>query len=138
MKLAYARIVSNDVSRLAEFYRQLTGISPVGNEDYVAFKTAGGTLARSSERAVALYNAGAAVSDANRSVIIEFEVSDVDQERARLSTLVREFVLEPIDQPWGNRSMLFRDPDGNLINFFAPIRRGSNRSDAAFPQGDDL
>jgi RNA polymerase sigma-70 factor, ECF subfamily len=22
-------------------------------------------------------------------------------------------------QPWGSRSMLFRDPDGNLINFFA-------------------
>jgi catechol 2,3-dioxygenase-like lactoylglutathione lyase family enzyme len=30
-------------------------------------------------------------------------------------------VLEPTDQPWGNRSMLFRDPDGNLVNFFAPI-----------------
>ncbi len=27
----------------------------------------------------------------------------------------------PTDQPWGNRSMLFRDPDGNLINFYAPI-----------------
>jgi hypothetical protein len=22
--------------------------------------------------------------------------------------------------PWGNRSILFRDPDGNLINFFTP------------------
>jgi hypothetical protein len=21
--------------------------------------------------------------------------------------------------PWGNRAMLFRDPDGNLINFFS-------------------
>jgi hypothetical protein len=23
--------------------------------------------------------------------------------------------------PWGNRSLLFRDPDGNLVNFFTPI-----------------
>jgi hypothetical protein len=23
--------------------------------------------------------------------------------------------------PWGNRSLLFRDPDGNLVNFFAPL-----------------
>ena len=23
--------------------------------------------------------------------------------------------------PWGNRSLLFRDPDGNLINFFTPV-----------------
>jgi hypothetical protein len=22
---------------------------------------------------------------------------------------------------WGNRSMLFCDPDGNLINFFTPV-----------------
>ncbi len=21
---------------------------------------------------------------------------------------------------WGNRSLLFRDPDGNLVNFFTP------------------
>ena len=24
--------------------------------------------------------------------------------------------------PWGNRSVLFRDPDGNLVNFFTPLR----------------
>jgi len=23
--------------------------------------------------------------------------------------------------PWGNRSLLFRDPDGNLVNFFSPV-----------------
>jgi hypothetical protein len=23
--------------------------------------------------------------------------------------------------PWGNRSALLRDPDGNLINLFAPV-----------------
>jgi hypothetical protein len=22
--------------------------------------------------------------------------------------------------PWGNRSVLFRDPDGNLVNLFTP------------------
>jgi catechol 2,3-dioxygenase-like lactoylglutathione lyase family enzyme len=31
--------------------------------------------------------------------------------------------LEPTNQPWGNRSMLFRDPDGNLINFYKPLKR---------------
>ena len=23
--------------------------------------------------------------------------------------------------PWGNRSILFRDPDGNLVNFITPV-----------------
>ena len=31
------------------------------------------------------------------------------------------FVNEPTTLPWGNRSLLFRDPDGNLINFFTPV-----------------
>jgi predicted enzyme related to lactoylglutathione lyase len=62
---------------------------------------------------------------ANRSVILDFEVADVDRERARIADLVGPLVLEPTNQPWGNRSMLFRDPDGNLINFFAPIDRAA-------------
>ena len=33
----------------------------------------------------------------------------------------------PTDQPWGSRSMLFRDPDGNLINFFSPIRQATTQ-----------
>ena len=23
--------------------------------------------------------------------------------------------------PWGNRSLLFREPDGNLVNSFTPV-----------------
>jgi hypothetical protein len=29
-------------------------------------------------------------------------------------------VTEPTTMPWGNRALLFRDPDGNLINLFTP------------------
>jgi uncharacterized glyoxalase superfamily protein PhnB len=57
----------------------------------------------------------------NCSVILDFEVEDVDTERARLQPLVQEVVLEPTNQPWGNRSMIFRDPDGNLINFYTVL-----------------
>lgn len=55
----------------------------------------------------------------NRSMILDFEVDDVDAERGRLAGIVIEWVLEPTTQPWGNRSMLFRDPDGNLVNLYA-------------------
>ncbi len=54
-------------------------------------------------------------------MIIEFQVDDVDKEYERLKTLVSDWVLEPTTMPWGNRSMLFRDPDGNLVNLFAPV-----------------
>ena len=39
----------------------------------------------------------------------------------RLAGLVEEFVSEPTTMPWGNRALLFRDPDGNLVNFFTPV-----------------
>lgn len=89
-----------------------------GSDDYVEFRMNGGTLAICSQRSIDLYGAGAAVAENNRTAIIEFEVDDVGSERPSLRCLVSGFVLEPTTQHWGNRSMLFRDPDGNLINFF--------------------
>jgi predicted enzyme related to lactoylglutathione lyase len=58
----------------------------------------------------------------NHTAIIEFRVSDVDAEYRKLVDVIGEsLVQEPTTMPWGNRSLLFRDPDGNLINFFTPV-----------------
>ena len=122
MKLSSTRIVTADVPALARFYESVTRITPVGNADFVELRTPGSVLAICSVRSVEKDNAGAAVAGANRSMILEFEVDDVDAERARLQPTVAEWVLEPTTQPWGNRSMLFRDPDGNLINVYTPPR----------------
>jgi uncharacterized glyoxalase superfamily protein PhnB len=124
MKMAFIRIVTNDVPGLARFYREITKMAPtLFNDAYVEFTAAGATLAISSQHTMDVYGAGATAPRANRSLILDFQVDDVDRERARLSPIIKEFVLEPTNQPWGNRSMLFRDPEGNLINFFAPIHR---------------
>jgi predicted enzyme related to lactoylglutathione lyase len=49
-------------------------------------------------------------------------VADVDTEYRRLGELIGDSLVQaPTTMPWGNRSLLFRDPDGNLINFFTPI-----------------
>jgi predicted enzyme related to lactoylglutathione lyase len=68
-----------------------------------------------------LFGAGAARPADNHSAIIEFRVDDVDQEYERLEKVISDFVQRPTTKPWGNRSLLFRDPDGNLINFFTPV-----------------
>jgi catechol 2,3-dioxygenase-like lactoylglutathione lyase family enzyme len=125
MKFAQARIVTNDVPGLTRFYQEVTGLAPVGDDRYVEFHAAGPTIAISSQHMIDRHSAGATTPKANRSMILDFEVEDVDAERARLQSIVREFVLEPTTQPWGNRAMLFRDPDGNLINMFAVPRPGA-------------
>jgi catechol 2,3-dioxygenase-like lactoylglutathione lyase family enzyme len=122
MKFAHARIVTNDVPGLTKFYQAVIGLKPEGDDRYVEFRAPSLTLAISSQRTIEATSAGATTPAANRSVILDFEVDDVDKERARLGRLVDEFVLEPTTQPWGNRAMLFRDPDGNLINVFAVPR----------------
>jgi catechol 2,3-dioxygenase-like lactoylglutathione lyase family enzyme len=125
MKLASIRLITRDVPALSKFYEKLTGVTPSlqpGFTGYAEIRLPSFTLALASEESSAKFNAGAVVGASNRSAILEFEVGDVDAERARLEGVVTEWVMQPTDMPWGNRSMLFRDPDGTLINFYKRIR----------------
>ncbi|MCX2950303.1 VOC family protein [Lentzea sp. NEAU-D7] len=117
MNFASIRVITADVARLAGFYERATGVRAIwASEDFAEVRTSSATLAIGSVRTVALFAAGSAEPSANRSVIIEFEVGDVDSVHAELTGA--EVVQEPTTMPWGNRSLLVRDPDGNLVNFF--------------------
>ena len=50
---------------------------------------------------------------------LAYQVSNLDAEFARLEPELPDVVLPPTTMPWGNRSALFRDPDGNLVNLFS-------------------
>ncbi|WP_406168361.1 VOC family protein [Streptomyces canus] len=116
------RIITGDVARLVEFYERATGAQATWtNEDFAELKTAGATLAIGSTRTVPLFAPGSARPADNHSVITEFLVDDVDSVYNNLTGFVTDFVTKPTTMPWGNRSLLFRDPDGNLVNFFTPV-----------------
>jgi uncharacterized glyoxalase superfamily protein PhnB len=125
MKLASIRLVTNNVDSLVSFYTMLTGaLAARLAEDFAEIRSEGAIVAIGSERSIKQFNVGAAVAAANRSAILEFEVDDVDGVRARLGDASVDYVMAPTNQPWGNRSMLLRDPDGNLINIFSRLKRG--------------
>jgi predicted enzyme related to lactoylglutathione lyase len=120
MNFASIRIVTEDVERLAGFYELVTGTTagrpaPV----FAEIRTGGAVLAIGDVATVGMLPPGAVPPGTNRSVIVEFQVDDVDAEFARLRGDLGEVVLEPTTMPWGNRSVLFRDPDGNLVNLFS-------------------
>jgi predicted enzyme related to lactoylglutathione lyase len=116
------RIITSDVTRMVKFYESVTGLSATRyTEDFAELVTPACTLAIASERTVSLFGAGSARASDNYSCIIEFRVDDVEKEFMKLESVVKEFVQKPTTMPWGNRSLLFRDPDGNLINFFTPV-----------------
>jgi len=122
MELVSIRIITDDVARLVAFYEQATGATAIwGNEVFAELPTASGTLAIADTRTVPLFGSGAAEPGANRSVIIEYLVDDVDASYEKLRGLVERVVTEPTTMPWGNRALLLRDPDGNLVNFFTPV-----------------
>jgi len=122
MNLISIRIITADIKRLAHFYEQITGI-PVTmyTEDFGELKTAACTLAIGSTRTLQLFGGDVARPADNHTAIIEFRVDDVDAEYRRLAAMIGALVQEPKTMPWGNRSLLFRDPDGNLVNFFTPV-----------------
>lgn len=88
-----------------------------------SFHTGSGVLAIFSAKAQERYIPGSAVGGNNRSVVLEFKVADVDQEYSRLQGVVKVWVKPPTTQPWGTRSIYFRDPDGNLVDFFTRARQ---------------
>jgi len=122
MDFVSIRIITGDVARLVDFYERATAVrANWANEDFAELRTASATLAIGSTRTVALFAPGSAHPADNRSVIIEFLVDDVDSVHQNLTGFVEDFVNEPTTMPWGNRALLFRDPDGNLVNFFTPV-----------------
>lgn len=122
--LANVCLITNDMKRLVGFYEPILALKARwSGEDYAEFRTSAGTLAVFAAQAQEKYIPGSAHAAENRSVILEFNVADVDLEYKRLRSLVRVWVKPPTTQPWGTRSIYFRDPDGNLVDFYTAPRR---------------
>ncbi|MGX5839996.1 VOC family protein [Mesorhizobium sp. ArgA1] len=122
MDFVSIRIITEQIKPLVAFYEAITGLTATWfTPDFAELATASCTLAIGSTRTLALFGADVAQPAANRSAIIEFRVGDVDAEYSRLKEIIGDFVQAPTTMPWGNRSLLLRDPDGNLVNFFTPV-----------------
>jgi uncharacterized glyoxalase superfamily protein PhnB len=121
MRLVQSRIVTDDVEGLAAFYASLLGASVTLNEYYVEVPAGPVTMGFSKRRFTEYREDGQGAGGPGRrdEVILDFEVSDVDAEYERIAALGVTVVTPPTTQPWGNRTMIFRDPGGNLVNVFS-------------------
>jgi catechol 2,3-dioxygenase-like lactoylglutathione lyase family enzyme len=115
-------MITDDLERVVQFYEKVTGVAAVRYTPVFAeLVMPTFTLAIGHAQTTRLFGEDCARPADNHSVIVEFMVDDVDSEYERLKPLVTEWVQQPTTMPWGNRSILFRDPDGNLVNFFTPV-----------------
>jgi predicted enzyme related to lactoylglutathione lyase len=125
MDLVQSRIVTDDVERLAAFYAGLIGVPVALNDYYVEVPAGPASVGFSRRRFTEYADADAGACAPGRGprrpdeCILDFLADDVDAEYPRVDALGVAWVLQPTTQPWGNRSMIFRDPAGNLINVFS-------------------
>jgi predicted enzyme related to lactoylglutathione lyase len=125
VQLASVRVITEDLPRLVRFYEAVTGANARWlTDDFVEMVTPSATFALSHPRRVAFISENTPRAAANESAIVEFLVDDVDDLFTRLQS---EFggdlvvVQPPTMMPWGNQSVLLRDPDGALINLYTPV-----------------
>lgn len=124
MNLLSIRIITANFNGLVKFYEQVTGMPVVQySPDFAELETQTATLAIGSTKTLQVFGGDEVAQPAqNRSVIIEFRVDDVEKEYKRLADYLQNYIVQkPTTMPWGNKSLLFRDPDGNLINLFTPV-----------------
>jgi catechol 2,3-dioxygenase-like lactoylglutathione lyase family enzyme len=124
MNLVSIRIITANVSGLVKFYEHITGMPVVQyTPDFAELQTQSATLAIGSTNTLQFFGGDEVAKAAqNRSAIIEFKVDDVEKDYERLAGYLQNYIVQkPITMPWGNKSLLFRDPDGNLVNLFTPV-----------------
>ena len=124
MNLVSTRIITANVNELVRFYEQVTGMPVMQyTQDFAELQTESATLAIGSINTLQFFGGDEVAKAAqNRTAIMEFKVEDVDRDYERLAGyLEHEIVQKPTTMPWGNKSFLFRDPDGNLVNMFTPV-----------------
>ena len=120
MQFASIRIITDDLDGMVAFYERVTGTTARRPASVFAeVDTGGAVLALASPATVAMLGTAAPTPRANGSVLVEFLVEDVDAAFERLRDVLDDVVLPPATMPWGNRSTLFRDPDGNIVNLFS-------------------
>ncbi len=129
MDLVQGRIVTDDVQRLAAFYARLLGARVTLNDYYVEVPAGPASVGFSRRRFTEYCDDRAAgrgcLSPRRAEVILDFQAADVDAEYLRIDALGVDWVMPPATQPWGSRTMTFRDPEGILINVFS---RASDQS----------
>ncbi|NIF06222.1 VOC family protein [Chryseobacterium sp. Tr-659] len=122
MKLTSLRLITKDIRTSVHFYEKVMGLTAQWyTEDFAELVTDSITIAIGSTRTMQMFGEQLTDFASQKNTIIEFMVPNVDEGYESIKELTNDIVQAPTTMPWGNRSLLFRDPDGNLINFFTPV-----------------
>ena len=101
-------LLTNDVRKLAQFYKKLLGIDNNSDDDTHQFIISQGTT-------LTVYNDGTVKNNQNQNICLVFTVDDIEEEFRKVQMLGAKIIEPPTRRPWGAVNMSFYDPDNNVI-----------------------
>jgi catechol 2,3-dioxygenase-like lactoylglutathione lyase family enzyme len=118
----YTVIFVRDMTAMRHFYQGVLGF-PLLRElsaGWIEYRIGGNTLALATPSRTA---GDAPTPSGSASLQLAFKVAprEVDQCADELVRQGVELLSPPTDQPFGHRTLFFRDPDGNLLEVYAEI-----------------
>lgn len=107
MKLHGACIKTHNIEEMVSFYKKIFGYEPTVD---------GGVDFRFLDNQLIVFRLSDMAMTATKSVALIYVVDDVDLEYNRLMDL-GVANDPPTNKPWGVRSFIIKDPDGNSVSF---------------------
>lgn len=121
MKFSGSCIITDNVNAMKYFYENVLRVKAEGDENYALIFSKDANLSIFSRKSMKEMAPSCLTKTGYSSCVIEIEVNDVDFEYELLKKKNVTIVKLPTTQPWGVRSVWFKDPDGNIINFHTNV-----------------
>ncbi|MBR0715102.1 VOC family protein [Bradyrhizobium liaoningense] len=118
----YTVIFVRDMAAMRRFYEDLLGFALLRelSPNWIEYSVGANTLALARPSRTAT-DAPTPTGSASLQLAFKVSVTEVDQCAAELMRQGVSLLSPPTDQPFGHRTLFFRDPDGNLLEVFADI-----------------
>lgn len=114
MKLQGACILTRNVTELVDFYKKIFQQEP---------EVDGGVDYRFYDYQLVIFKLTDESTPPTKNVALIYTVDDVDAEYHRLVSLGVNPDSPPTDKPWGVRSFMVHDPDGNMVSFIKHLAK---------------
>lgn len=120
--LDYTVIFARQVPAMREFYGTTLGF-PLHKElgpQWIEFRVGSNILAL-TERGLIFDDPSPPIGTLSLQLAFRVSPSEVATCASALQERGVSIVSGPTDQPWGHRTLFFRDPDGNVLEIYAEI-----------------
>ena len=110
MMIGEVCLLTNDVRKLADFYKKLLEIDNNSDDETHQYIISEGTT-------LTVYNDGTEKNNQNQNICLAFTVENIEKEYRKVQALGARIIEPPTKRPWGAVNMSFYDPDNNVIYF---------------------